>query len=283
MAMRARTDIPEDISMIRTLISLVLALTCASAASAASPCTLDASVLTPYNLGAAATLEQWRASRAAVSRFIGCETVDASSRKVFYAVVEREFQTDHSTVLAQWAASRPGSEALLEGLTIYQSELRDFIERTFDSKRDAEFAPVVLKYGTGRTIASLGPTARDNVLRMLGAPHHPYGVSAQYNGQIEAMTAIGYWIEPGNTQFARAEKARLTAVATGLLAVSRQVRRGHHYRLVEMTLKTLAKSDDPQAEQAVRGWMASADPSSALYKVAARAADEIRKKVKASS
>jgi hypothetical protein len=259
---------------------VVLALSAAGALHAEQPCTLQVSVLAPYDAGAAATLEQWRASREAVSRAMGCPALDSQSRKIFYAVVEREFETDHRAALAQWQATRPGSEALWEALHIHQRELRDFMERTFEPHRDAAFAPVVLKYGTAPTIASLGPSVRDDVLHMLGLPERRYGVAGQYSAQITAMDVIGYWIDPANTAFAPAEKAKLTSIATGLLAESRDVRRGHHYQLVETALKSLGRSADLRAESAIRAWMATAAPNAPLYKIAARAAKDIRKKAK---
>jgi len=92
-------------------------------------CSLDRSVLAPYNK-ASATQKEWAASRRAISKFMGCapSTIDDASRRVFVEVVRREFTTDHRRELDEWHARRPDSEALFEGITVFRYELRAYYD-----------------------------------------------------------------------------------------------------------------------------------------------------------
>jgi len=180
-------------------------------------CSLDRSVLAPYNK-TSATEEEWSASRRAISKFMGCapSAIDSASRRVFFEVVGREFTTDHKPALDKWRAKRPGSEALFEGITVFQHELRAYMERLADPKRDAESKGTILRYGTAKTIASFGPAVKNDVLQMLGKPNAVYGVSNQYNSQLDALATLGEWVDPSSGAFSAEEKARFAEILAGL-------------------------------------------------------------------
>ena len=247
------------------------------AAAPASPCRLDHSVLQAYDGGPNTTEEQWRDSRRAVSEFIGCppSSVDAASRRVFFEVVKREFATEHTADLAQWSKKRPGSDALYEGISLFQSELKGYMDRLVD-RNDVEFKSTILRYGNAAAIAKLGPAVKHDVVAMLGAPSI-HGLRHQYNAQEAALGALGLWIDPSNTDFSPAEKANFTGIVTGVLPVLTNTADKHQYRLAEGALKALSHAEGAEAEASVRRWMAS-QPNGALQRLAASSADAIHKR-----
>ncbi|HJQ37970.1 MAG TPA: hypothetical protein VKB93_12600 [Thermoanaerobaculia bacterium] len=269
----------------KTCFTLTLLLAAMPLAAQPGRCSLDRKVLAVYDRADTATEEEWAASRRAVSAFIGCppESVDAESRRVFFEIVEREFTADHGPELERWRVKRPQSEALVEGILIYQYELRDFMRRLFVPSRDAEFTDAVLNFGSGEVIARLGPDAKKKVLAKLGTPNANYGLSNQYNSQIEAVTALGFWVDAGSTALLPNDKQEITAILSDLLNVSEAIRSSQHRRLVEATLKALSKSDDVRAARAIRDWMAKQpekDKGGLLYKTAQSSATAIEQKAK---
>jgi hypothetical protein len=262
--------------MKRTLIYFAFTLMLAPLTFAASPCTLDRAVLAPYE-NAEASEEQWALSRRTVANFMSCapETVDATSRRVFFDVVDREYRADHGQQLEQWQARRPGSQALFEGINVYQQELRDYMQRLVTFHGGDEFRQTIITFGNARTIASLGRPVKNDVLKMLGTPNLRYGLSGRHNPQREALAAVGFWIDPAERGFSATEKDEMTMMLTGLLTVSENVAPGDHRRLVETAIDALGRSDDPQAEKDIRKWMEKQDPKGSLYRKAAKAADAI--------
>lgn len=243
-------------------------------------CSLDRSVLAPYNKPSA-TEEEWGASRRAISKFMGCapSTIDNASRRVFFEVVGREFATDHKPALDKWRARRPGSEALFEGITVFQHELRSYMERLADPRLDAESKDTVLRYGTAKTIAAFGPAVKGDVLKMLGKPNAAYGVSRQYNSQVDALATLGEWVDSSNGAFNAQDKGQFAEILAGLLPLSDSIRPGQHTRLVETTLKALGRSDDARAEKAIRHWMEKQSRKEGwLYELASKSASNIQKK-----
>ena len=162
----------------------------AIAALVLNPCSLDPSILTVYET-ATPSLEAAAATRRAVADFMACDpaTLDEPSRRVFFAVVEREFSTDPAPQLEAFQKQYPGSEALWEGINMQQHELREYLDRLFDPVRDREFKDVVLRFGKGHTIALLGPEAKKDVKRILAEPNRFYGISRTYNSWFEAAEA----------------------------------------------------------------------------------------------
>ncbi len=189
-----------------------------TSALAAAPCTLDREVLLPYELGAAATEEQWRDSRRAIMDFTECDAsaIDAASRRLFFEVVRAEFEADHKPALERWVAKRPESEALFEAIRIFEYRLREVMDRIV-TPDDGAFAETILAYGSAKAIAALGPAVQRDVIRQLGKPGHAYGVAKQYDAQREAVGALGYWIDPADDSFSAAEKATFVAILTSLL------------------------------------------------------------------
>lgn len=199
-----------------TLLLLVLLFVTPAFAAKTSPCTLDPSVLAPYR-DANATDPQWAASRLALFRFMSCHPadVDAQSRRIFYEVVDRELNTDHTAYLRRWAAAHADGnpEGAWEAVSILQGELRDYLHRIFDPALDGkEFRHIVLRYGKAQTLAALGPDAQREVLDILSAPDRFYGVSKRLNPKIDALGALAYWIDPANPSFTPVEKAEFARI-----------------------------------------------------------------------
>jgi hypothetical protein len=92
------------------------------------------------------------------------------------------------------------------------------------------------------------------VKKSLGAPNRFYGVANLHSSQLEALDALGYWLEPGNVSFTPAEKYEFTQILTGLLDVSENVAGGHHARLIKAALRSLSRSDDSHAIVRVEQW-----------------------------
>lgn len=259
----------------------------------ADRCRLDESVVRTYAASNASDRARG-AARRAISDFIGCDpsSVDGHSRAVFYRVVELQFQQDHADAILRWRKdpSRSNPEGLYDALATHEAELRDYLDRLFDASRDAEFAPVVLRFGKARAIASLGRHGRNDVLNLLSVPNRPYGVGGNYNAQVEAIGAIGFWINPSNAAFARQEKTAFVKVLTDLLDMDAEARRthpshsaasersaGHASTLIETALEALGRSDDEGAARSVQVWMDMRDPNDPLRAVAAKALASIHK------
>jgi hypothetical protein len=205
-------------------------------------CTLDRAVLVPYDHPSSATEEEWRDSRRAVFDFTDCDpdAIDAASRRVFFDVVRAEFETDHTAELNRWEEKRPGSEALFEGILIFQHRLRELMDRIV-VPADAELAGTILAYGDAKAIAGLGPSVRSDVLRQLGKPARTYGISKQYDAQLEALGALGYWIDPANGSFPAAEKQAFVTILTSLLETSDMVRSAQHARVLDAGVGSLRR------------------------------------------
>lgn len=237
-------------------ISLALFLLLQSSALYAKPkpCALDESVMEGY--GASATLEQSRLSRLALYNFIGCDPlrIDGESRKIFFRAIKAEFEFDHTAEFRAWRKNHPGSDALWEGINSQQNEMRDYLDRIFDPHRDREFQPIVLRYGKASTIARLGPEAKEGVRQTIAVGSHFYGLSGEYNSQVDALEALGEWIDPANGAFGRREKAEFAQLLSGLLDVSDVIRGDHHRRLLRTVLEGLGRSDDQQALASVEKW-----------------------------
>lgn len=262
--------------------ALILSTALPTFAAPSNPCSLDRTVLRAYERPNA-TLDEMAEARRAVSAFMGCDPgdIDESSRKVFFSVVEREFRTDHSSHLATWKQRHTDSDALTDAIALHQHELREYMDRLFDPARDREFRHVVLNYGKAKTIAALGPDAKNDVVKSLRVANHFYGLSQRYNSQIDALAALGYWIDPENASFTPAEKYELTEILTGLLLVSENVQDGNHRRIVQAALSSLAKSDDTHALAAVERWAAKqAGRNDSLSKAAEKTLAQMRKNAK---
>jgi hypothetical protein len=260
--------------------SFLILIAAALPAFAANPCTLDRSVLAAYDRPNA-TLEEMAASRRAVSAFMGCDPadIDPASRKVFFAVVQREFRHDPKPHLDAWKTTHPGSDALWDGINTYQAELRDYLGRAFEPARDKEFMNVVIQYGKAKTIANLGPAAKAAVTRSLGTPRSFYGIANLHNSQVEALEALGYWIDPANPSFTPVEKYELAQILTGLLDVSENVAGPHHERVVGTALRSLAHSDDAHALTRVEAWAGKRkDKDDPLSRTAARTIAEMKRR-----
>jgi hypothetical protein len=268
-----------------TLVLLSLLFITPAFAAKTSPCTLDSSVLAPWR-NANATDEQWAASRRALFDFMSCDPagVDAQSRRNFYEVVDREFNTDHTARIQRWAAAHASAnpDGAWEAVNNLQYALRNYLHRIFDPARDGkEFKHIVLHYGKAQTLAALGPKAQREVLDILGAPDRFYGVSKSLNPKVDALGALAYWIDPANPSFTPAEKYDFAQILTGLLELSESVHNGHHRRLVETALTSLAKSDDSHALAAVEKWAGKrADRTDRLSEIASKTVAEMRKNVK---
>lgn len=261
------------------LLSLLLPLFVIVTSMGAAPCTLDRKVLLPYERGASATEEEWRDSRRAVMDFTYCEpeAIDRASRRVFFEVVRAEFETDHRPALDRWVARRPESEALFDGIRIFDHRLKELMDRIV-TPADAEFAGTILSYGNARAIASLGPSVERDVIRQLGKPGRSYGLSRQYDAQLEALGTLGYWIDPANHSFSAVRKEMFTGILTSLLQTSDVVHSSAHARVLDAALRALAHSDDPAAGTAVRQWMEKqTDHAQPLYSAAGRAAEAIER------
>ncbi|MDQ3280296.1 MAG: hypothetical protein M3Q69_02675 [Acidobacteriota bacterium] len=260
------------------VISFVTLLAVAPLAGAAeNRCTLSPSLLAVYDRSNA-TLEELGETRRTVSAFLGCDPlhVDSASRRVFFAIVAREFGADVQSQLASWNAKYPDSEALWDGLTIHQTELRNYMDRLFDPARDAAFKDVVLRYGKAKTIARLGRDAKADVTKSLGTPVTSYGLAHRYNAQTEALGALGYWIDAADTTFTAEEKRQFAQILTGLLEVTGKIHGRHQRDMLMTTLASLAHSDDPRALAAVERWSNKLEKDDPIAKATQKTIDAMK-------
>jgi hypothetical protein len=76
----------------------------------------------------------------------------AKSRRIFLEVVEREFTTDHRASINRWAAAHPDAnpDGMFETVNGLQYGLREYMDRLFDPRTDAEFRTLLSGTGKGR-------------------------------------------------------------------------------------------------------------------------------------
>ena len=266
----------------KLLLPLLLSALFAPSAFGAgsSPCRLSDSVLGPYR-DANATDAAMAASRRALFELMGCEpaAIDARSRKIFFEAMDLEFNADHSASIERWAKAHAAAnpEGMFEAVSGLQHEMRAYLDRLYEPALDAQFEHVVLRYGQAKTIARLGPASKADVIEVLSTSHRRYGVGKRHNPQVDALAALGHWIDPANASFTPVEKYELAQILTALLEVSENVEPGNHLRLIEATLSSLAKSDDSHAIAAVEKWLARRkDPNDSLSRRAAKTLQEMK-------
>ena len=263
-------------------ISLGMLAIAGSLFAAPAPCVLDRTVaLAPYAHAGTATVEEWRDSRLAIENLMDCPpaAIDAQSRRTFFDAVRSEFTTDHTAEIARWRKLHGRPHDTLDGaIGIFQTDLRRFMEKLVD-RSDASSKDVVLRFGDGRAIAALGPSVKQNVISMLGSATRFYGINQRYHPQLDAIEALGYWIDPANREFSSHEKDDLTRMLISLLPNVRPGLNGYEDRCFQAALKALAHSDSIDAETALAGWMdRQNDHGNFLYHEASRSLNAIRAK-----
>jgi hypothetical protein len=268
--------------MKRTLILTVFMFAGAPLLAApAAKCVLDRGlVLAPYAHEKDASVTEWAASRAALQQFNECPAaeIDVRSRHTFFEAVASEFRADHSAEIRRWRTLYPQSEDGLDvAVGIVEAEMRETMEKLVD-RHDTFSRDVILRYGSAKAIAALGPSVRSNVFEMLGSTVYTYGVDQRYSTRDEAIQVLGYWIDATNHEFSPAEKDEFTRALTSLVPHMTADAHPREYRFYLAAVKALRHSENVDAEVALAGWMQKqSDRGSLLYTESSAALEAIRR------
>lgn len=257
---------------------LLLTLCMTGAAWAGEPpCSLRTSLLKAYE--PEATDKERAAARWAVSALIGCNpaTLDAETRDVFYSVVDSEYRADHSQEAARWAKRHPRSDSFDDAIGTHQYDLQRYMEQIVDRRLDLAHKRTILNFGTPKAIAALGKHAKDDVLQNINTPERVlYGYHFRHNPQAAQLAALGYWLDPANTEFSPDDKNYFTALLVGLLdATDGRIASGHQAGLFIAAVDALSHSDNPSVERELEK-LARKSKNAEVARRAVKAAEKVR-------
>jgi hypothetical protein len=267
--------------MTQRLFTTLFALFAGASAFAAqpAPCTLDPRLLALYDSAATAKPAEFGKLRLTVETFMSnCPRgpLDPLSRKVFFDLVDREYSTDFGVQMAQ-ARGEQESQARWEAITIFQGDLSRYLDEIV-GPRDMEYKSTILKVGSGRALAALGPAVKGDVLRLATtAGHKLSGFEHRHNAQAAAFEALGYWIDASNGDFNQREKGQLNGLLTGALDASSGAIEGDaHSRTLIAITRSLGHSDDPRAAASLRRFAERLESKKGeIYESARKSADDV--------
>jgi len=248
------------------ILSSLLALSFAVRAEPAprpkvKPCTVTADMLSVYRDPAGASDQQWRAARDAALDLMVSECRHTgprrgSERAAVFALLENEMRVDYANVFAarRKRTGKPLPESAAEGPMYFQRDLSEFIDRIVTAE-DIQYKDVILRYGGGLAISKLGKAVKSSVFRQAAEPARSfYGVEMR-SPQVEAIRAIGYWLDPGSPVLNAAERKEWAQIlATLLPSDGILLDAEHHPRLIRTALEALSRSDSAAAEESIRTW-----------------------------
>lgn len=248
------------------ILSSLLAISSAVWAASASgpkvkPCTVTADMLSVYRDPAGASDQEWRAARNMALDLMVSECRATGPRRgperaAVFELLEREMLVDYADVFAarEKRTGKPLSESAAEGPMYFQRDLSEFIDRIV-TPEDIQYKEVILRYGGGLAISKLGKAVRSAVFRQAAEPARSfYGVEMR-SPQVEAIRAIGYWLDPASPVLTAAERKEWAQVLATLLPNDGILLDAeHHPRLVRTALEALSRSDSTEAEQTIRTW-----------------------------
>lgn len=264
--------------MTRTTLSVCAALLMFSlSALAEQPCTLPDPVLAPYR--ANSTLADYKNAIVTMEDFMalcGSRQLSGPTRMLFFQVVSQEFAPGRDEVIDHLLAGT-SSEGPYEMVNQYQRHLRDFMD-TIVTSNDKGYSDVILAYGGGKAIAALGPSIKKQVHAALAPPVTFFGYHGPYSTQLDALNAIGQWIDPSETRFSPKDKAFFAKILTEGMNVSPGAFSSNTQRQLFTTLDALGHSDDPDVEQKVRDWAAKRDAADGNKNHALKVAEKIHGK-----
>ena len=129
--------------------------------------------------------------------------------------------------------------------------LRAYLDEIVDPTRDSPYTNMILKHGNGLAISKLGPTVKSRVLEI--ASTQQLG-NELHDQQIEAFSALGYWLSAHDNRFTAEEKTLFTMLLLRALPAPDTVAGGRETKLARTILAALGNSTQPQVAQALRNW-----------------------------
>lgn len=222
---------------------------------APSSCGADSAVLL-----AALTETDSTAHRAASREFYrlkrSCATGPsaAAERAAFYRYVSEYPSLDFERLCAIWLRDVPEKDRSDEGCEprVLKEDIAAYVDRIVDPARDLDYAEAILRAGGDEAIAKLGAAALD---RVIAAATTPLAGENAARSRAAAIRALGRWVDPSDTRFSAADKARVTTILLGLLPDATKAETdGPEGLALKATLTALAHADDELVRQRLQSW-----------------------------
>ncbi len=251
------------------MISFIL-LSVGITSAADADCRVSQSVLKPLRTSLAPVRERHANGVALEHLFAKCPAgpSDHPSRAIFFRYVDSLFSNNDILPYPD------PEEAAYEGATQAEYDLQQYMNRIVN-EGDAEFAPVILKVAKGQAISRLGPAAKYDVLRIANVAAPTTVGAGRHSPYVQALAAIGYWIDPGESRFATDEKREMTSLLLSKLSpYAGRSLIGQPYQVANSLLTALAHSDSPEVMKVLQDW--SANPSTSLRDEAAKSCKSVQ-------
>jgi len=232
----------------------------ASSAALAADCTLSPSVRSPFVSEKVSPRDRRLAGEAIERLFTSCSKgpSNQASRALFFDVVDLAFTKGERA--GQAAGTRDQSEASWEGANQLEYDLRQYMDRIVD-ERDVPYKAVILRTANARAISRLGPDAKYDVLRMVHVADRSTVGVGHHSAYLQAILALGYWIDPAEDRFSADEKREMTEVLLAKAASAAERSGAEQTVSTEAILKALGHASSPEALAAVSKWGRSQYPS----------------------
>ena len=236
-----------------------------------------------------ASNESWRALHREMRRLIReCPggPSNPESRRLLLQFIERYLDLDLTRLMKVWDQQRQSlSEGGLEAMAEGRNDLRTYFDDVVAGDEQGDAYRVVLKHGSGKAIAKLGPRAKKEVLKSAatkGPKSRPF--YARHDQQVSALETLGFWIDPNETRFSAAEKSEFSDALMSAIPPPSHIPGGMGHTLARKALTALAKSDQENTQKRVlkwaneRGGMWGPDDEFAL--LAQKALNDIEKRIR---
>jgi hypothetical protein len=195
--------------------------------------------------------------------------------------VTRESTTDFSAQMKR-AAGDDEANARWEAIMTFQNDLSTYLD-SIVGRSDIAYKSTILRFGSGRAIAALGPAAKADVIAAATSAGKLSGFEHHHNPQQAAFDAIGEWIDPSNHDFDAHDKAQLNALLVRAIdAADGVVQPGMHQAVMVALARAAGHSDDPRAAAALRRFTARLQHKGGeVFESANHSADQVDARVRA--